>query len=681
MPPTEAPAFTSAPSIHGMASEKPFIEAPAPWPCKGECFWFSTYVHAKRGAYPPPAAFGELEQGTAFADPTVAGDYEGGLAGVIVFRYTETPVGPYDEIMWIPGKFTVPAGGPGALRITRLYVSTKESVYNGRKNWNIAKTVAHFDFTPSPKENNGGLPYSKISVSDPSTPEQPFFVADLAPSLMTSVVIPLKSTYMPISMYMAHPPLPQSPNWREDALVGTEEWRALLPVLKGKASIFWTKDNDVKPQRISPSKYSLNLPTRSTERRKKPHLVILGSGWGGYEVLRGVNKRNWKVTVLSPNNYFNFTPLLASCAVGTLEFRAAVEPVRRFTPEVTAYQAWCDSIEQDSAMRPCHATACNKDPSFKGLQSKYVTLDPFCMNPDAYIDTTHPPHAAFNVPGVKEHAHFLKDIKDARAIRTRVLECFEQAAHPTVTDIERRGLLHFCIVGGGPTGVEFAAELHDLLHTDMKRHYPALANLAKISLFDVAPNILGGFDSGLQEYATKKFKREGIRLLTQRHVERVEAGKLFVKEEGEVHFGILVWSTGLAPNPLIQSITEVEKMPKTHNVITDEHLNVIMKDPKAVNSDVFTIGDAATVQGNPLPATAQVANQKAKYLTAKLNKIVRDKMHTTPFKFNNAGSLAYLAWLLWRSAYFTQTVSIRNKILVPTYWFINWIFGRDLTRF
>ncbi len=76
---------------------------------------------------------------------------------------------------------------------------------------------------------------------------------------------------------------------------------------------------------------------------------------------------------------------------------------------------------------------------------------------------------------------------------------FEQANQPTITDADRRKLLNFCIVGGGPTGVEFAAELHDFLHTDIARHYPALARMAKINLYDVAPSILGGFDIGLQE--------------------------------------------------------------------------------------------------------------------------------------------------------------------------------------
>jgi len=103
----------------------------------------------------------------------------------------------------------------------------------------------------------------------------------------------------------------------------------------------------------------------------------------------------------------------------------------------------------------------------------------------------------------------------------------------------------------------------------------------------------------------------------------------------------------------------------------------------------------------------QIANQKAKYLVKKVNKLGKDKESPEPFAFHNQGSMAYignwkaiydrptpgnedaimskesgrLAWLLWRSAYFTMTLSVRNKILVPTYWFMNWIFGRDLTRF
>ncbi|CCM05611.1 uncharacterized protein FIBRA_07840 [Fibroporia radiculosa] len=443
--------------------------------------------------------------------------------------------------------------------------------------------------------------------------------------------------------------------------------------------------------------------------RQEQHLVILGSGWGGYELLRSIDKKRWNVTVVSPTNYFNFTPLLASCAVGTLEFRSAVEPVRRYTPQVHAYQAWCDSIDFKHKTLTCmpatpplsfHPGA-TPSPSPNADPSTIVHSPPgegspatekFTLRYDRLVISVGAYNRTFNVPGVKEHGHFLKDIRDARAIRSRIIECFEQANQPTITDDDRRKLLHFCIVGGGPTGVEFAAELHDLLHTEVKRHYPSLARLARISLYDVAPHILGSFDVGLQEWATKKFTREGIRILTQHHVERVEAGKMYVKEQGEVYFGLLVWSTGLAPNPLIQSITEAEKDTRTASLITDEHLNVVMKDTGKPDPDVWAVGDAAIIKDNPLPATAQVANQKARYLRKKLNLIARDKPAIVPFHFHNAGSLAYLgdwqavydrthaesgpktketgrlAWLLWRSAYFTMTLSVKNKILVPVYW-------------
>ncbi|KAF7292785.1 FAD/NAD(P)-binding domain-containing protein [Mycena indigotica] len=436
----------------------------------------------------------------------------------------------------------------------------------------------------------------------------------------------------------------------------------------------------------------------SSRPHQKQRLVIIGSGWGGYPLLRGVDKKHWDVTVVSPTNYFNFTPLLASCAVGTLEFRSAIEPVRRYTPQVTAYQAWCDSIDWTRRVIECTPATPSPPWSDKSEPDKFtLRWDKLVIAAGAYSQT-------FGIPGVKEHAHFLKDVKDARAIRTRILECFEQAMQPTMSDVERRNLLNFCIVGGGPTGVEFAAELHDLLHAEFAVHYPSLAKLAKITIYDVAPSILGSFNRNLVEYAEKTFSRDGISILTSHHVERVEAGKMFVKQQGEVPFGLLVWSTGLAPNPLISSITHLKKDVGAKSLLTNDHLNVIGATDGAADPDVWAIGDCAQITGAILPATAQVANQKARYLAKILNKLARNPDHQAqPFKFENQGSLAYLgnwkaiydtdkdkllgpesgrvAWLLWRSAYFTMTLSLRNKILVPMYWFLNWIFGRDITRF
>ncbi|KAI9567719.1 NDE1, mitochondrial external NADH dehydrogenase [Boletus coccyginus] len=445
----------------------------------------------------------------------------------------------------------------------------------------------------------------------------------------------------------------------------------------------------------------------SPASRCKQRLVILGSGWGGYEVLRGIDKKRWDVTIISPTNAFNFTPLLASCAVGTLEFRCAVEPVRRYSPQVTAYQAWCDNIDFKQKVLTCMPATPplsfeeSSVPLIEGSTTETQfpgTGTPFTVRYDKLVIAVGAYSQTFDVPGVKEYAHFLKDVRDARAIRTRILDCFEQANQPTLSDIQRRNLLNFCIVGGGPTGVEFAAELHDLLHAEVERHYPSLARLAKITLYDVAPNILGSFDRSLASYAEEKFCRDGISIKTRHHVERVEKDRMFVKEQGEVPFGLLVWSTGLAPNPLIQSIEYIAKHERSQSLLTDDNLNVITKDGQ-IDPDVWAIGDAAIIKTAVLPATAQVANQKAKYMVKKLNKIVKDQEHAKPFEFHNQGSLAYLgdwkaiydrstaetgikakesgrlAWLLWRSAYFTMTLSVRNKILVPTYWWVVSVFA------
>ncbi|KAL0068938.1 hypothetical protein AAF712_003931 [Marasmius tenuissimus] len=240
----------------------------------------------------------------------------------------------------------------------------------------------------------------------------------------------------------------------------------------------------------------------SSSSRSKERLVILGSGWGGYEVLRGIDKKRWDVTMVSANNYFNFTPLLAGCAVGTLELRCAVEPVRRYSPQIISYQAWCDEIGNNSNAclphPPPFSSAVEPPPPGNSAASRPGTsAQSFTMNYDKLIIAVGAYSQTFNIPGVKEHAHFLKDVKDARAIRSRILECYEQASQPFMSDLERRKLLHFCIVGGGPTGVEFAAELHDLLHTEIRQHYPNLHKMTKISLYDVAPNILGMFDNQL----------------------------------------------------------------------------------------------------------------------------------------------------------------------------------------
>ncbi|KAJ3530063.1 hypothetical protein NM688_g7764 [Phlebia brevispora] len=221
--------------------DEPFLVAPSPWECKGEFFWLFGYASSSM-PYPTGAAFGDLERDSAYAQAKETGEYKGGIMNVMIVRYKDTNAGPYDEIIFSPGTFTVPPTGKIAQRITRIYVSTKESVFNGRRNWNIPKHLAHFTFTPSDASSPKALPYSRITVASPETPDKPFFAVDLTPTmLLGSGIIPFNTKYLPMSTDMAHPPLPQSPNWREDALVGTDRWCLMPLLMKGKAGFFRCK--------------------------------------------------------------------------------------------------------------------------------------------------------------------------------------------------------------------------------------------------------------------------------------------------------------------------------------------------------------------------------------------------------------------------------------------------------
>ncbi|GAA5988616.1 hypothetical protein JCM11641_005183 [Rhodosporidiobolus odoratus] len=451
----------------------------------------------------------------------------------------------------------------------------------------------------------------------------------------------------------------------------------------------------------------------STPRWDKQKLVILGSGWGGYELLRKVDKARYDVTVVSPNTYFAFTPLLASAAVGTVDYNSTLEPVRKYE-QARYLQAWADKIDIKQNKLTCmpatgsanrkrvNENTMKEDVETVGPATSFPGWRPFDLHYDKLVVAVGAYSQTFGVEGVKEHAYFLKDIRDSAKIRNRILECFELAAQPTVTDDERKALLHFIIVGGGPTGVEFAGELHDFLTSDLERAYPSLAPYARITIYDTAPGILGSFDESLAQYATEKFIREGIRLKPNHHVTSVGEAHIEVEEEGKVPHGLLVWSTGLAPNPLIASIGELKHEERTHSLLVNEHFNPTSQDG-VVNKDIFVIGDCSSLT-EKLPATAQVASQEARWLAKILNAQVKNRDPPGPFVYNNRGAMAYIggwsavldrsqangpkgeltgraAWLAWRSAYFSQAMSFRNKVSLVYHWFNTWLLGRRLTRF
>lgn len=328
--------------------------------------------------------------------------------------------------------------------------------------------------------------------------------------------------------------------------------------------------------------------------KDKPKLVILGGGWGAIALLKGLNPDDYHVTVVSPTNYFLFTPMLPSATVGTLELRSLVEPIRRIVSRVHGH--FVRAKAQDICFSEKLIEASQVGPRGEQL-SFYVPYDKLVIA----VGSVTNPH------GVKglENAFFLKDINDARKIRNKVIQNLELACLPTTSDEERRRLLSFVISGGGPTGVEFAAELFDLLNEDLTRHFPRLLrNEISVHLIQSRSHILNTYDETVSKYAEERFARDQVEVLTNSRVKEVQPDKIIFsqkQEDGslvtkELPIGFCLWSTGVSQTELSRKLAKKlgDFQTNRHALETDTHLRL----NGTPLGDVYAIGDCSTVQNN-----------------------------------------------------------------------------------
>jgi len=403
-------------------------------------------------------------------------------------------------------------------------------------------------------------------------------------------------------------------------------------------------------------------------------LVVLGTGFAAFNLVKHL-RHDHDIAVISPRNHFLFTPLLPSTTVGTLEFRSIIEPIRVARNDVTFYHASATSV--DVRQRVVHCDGQDNGPPFTA---------PF----DILVIAVGSVSNTFGIPGVAEHALFLKELNDARRIRQRIVTNFEKANLPGTSDGERQRLLQFVICGGGPTGVEFAAELHDFLKEDLARSYPRLVAEANIIVVEAGKEILNTFDKKLRDYASAAFRRSGITVLTESPVIRVDDRSVRLEDGSELPHGLLVWSTGIGPTPFVQRL-DLPKDRKSR-ILIDSYFHV-----KGEES-IYALGDCSVLESEELPATAQVAQQQGKYLADALTRRTSGR-RVTQFRYRNLGMLAYVGgnkaladlknfkgrgwstWLFWRSAYLTRIVSVKNKVLVLFDWIKTLVFGRDISQF
>ncbi|KAK9897980.1 FAD/NAD(P)-binding domain-containing protein [Cystobasidium minutum MCA 4210] len=454
----------------------------------------------------------------------------------------------------------------------------------------------------------------------------------------------------------------------------------------------------------------------------KKNLVILGNGWASTSLLKNLDTEGYNVTVISPRNYFLFTPLLPSVTVGTLESRSIIEPTRFITRHKTRavefYEGEASSIDLSNK-----TITISDNSEIKGaIQETTLPYDYLVVNIGAANQT-------FGIKGVEENACFLKEAWDAEKIRTRLMDCIETATFKGQSQEEINRLLHMVVVGGGPTGVEYAAELHDFLTDDLAQWYPEIAPHVKITLVEALPNVLPMFSKQLIDYTSNLFKENKIDVLTKTMVKEVKEKTIVAQDEHknliDIPYGLLVWATGNTARPLVKSMIQQigdKYQTQRRGLVVDDSLKV------AGAEDVWACGDCTATNYAP---TAQVASQQGKYLARVFNQLAKkeelelameEARHSQsqsinmgdlikqynrasslrPFSYSHQGSLAYIGsdkaiadvpffngniasggaatFLFWRSAYISTLFSLRNRSLVVLDWLKVKIFGRDVSR-
>eukprot|EP00177_Eucheuma_denticulatum_P002705 GFKZ01004862.1.p1 GENE.GFKZ01004862.1~~GFKZ01004862.1.p1 ORF type:complete len:510 (+),score=43.72 GFKZ01004862.1:38-1567(+) len=429
-------------------------------------------------------------------------------------------------------------------------------------------------------------------------------------------------------------------------------------------------------------------------------VVVLGSGWAAHSLVKVLDPgRVRRVTVVSPRNFFFFTPLLNATAVGTVEFRSIVEPIRKSNPLVRYFEAEARVVDFERRVVRCVSA---------GEGEFEVPYDVLVI---AVGETT----ATFGVPGAREHAFFLKEIADARNLRAKLLETLERAALPVWTREQRADMLHFVVVGGGPTGCEFAGELSDFVANDLGPRYGAeLVSQIRVTLLQSGRSLLTQFETSLQRLALDNFQGR-VRVRLRVRVKEVSASHVVLESGERIAYGVLVWAAGNGMRALVgdvlQSVGAAEPGAARGKIAVDEWLRV-----RGV-SGVFAAGDCARMDEG-LPATAQVAGQQGAYLGRLLSRADLDQLDRVDgpvergargremrgFRFLSLGIMAYLgndraavqvqagddasiniggrvAYALWRSVYAVKQVDVRNRLLVLFDYFKTRVFGRDISQF
>jgi NADH dehydrogenase len=393
----------------------------------------------------------------------------------------------------------------------------------------------------------------------------------------------------------------------------------------------------------------------------RPHVVVVGAGFGGLECAKELAGEPVEVTVVDRQNFHTFSPLLYQVATSALTPGDVVFPIRgvfRRAGNVRVRRGMVIGID---------------------LVARRVRLDDGAeLTYDFLVLAAGATTAWFGVPGAEEHALPLYGMPDAVRLRNHVLTCFEAAdADPTLTE----EALTFVIVGGGPTGVEMAGAFVELFHAVLAKDFPALDfGRARILLVELGPRVLGGFSEVGSRHAEEQLRERGVDVRLGTAVTAIEEGSVTLSSDEVVPCGTVVWAAGVRTGPLVDGLGL--RRVANGRVVVDPSLRL------REHPEVFVVGDLAAAEWRHglLPQVANVAQQQGRHAGRTVARLAAGKP-ARPFRYHHLGFMAtigrgaavadlplkvrltgFLGWLAWLGLHLVRLVGVRNRLSVLLNW-------------
>jgi len=399
----------------------------------------------------------------------------------------------------------------------------------------------------------------------------------------------------------------------------------------------------------------------------RPHIVIVGAGFGGLSAALRLAGADADVTVIDRRNYHLFQPLLYQVATAGLSPAQIASPIRailRRAPNVRVVLGKVNGIDK---------------------QRRVVLVEDSCIAYDQLVVATGARHSYFGHDDWEGAAPGLKKIDDATGIRRRILAAFEEAEQASEPQARRR-FLTFVVIGGGPTGVEMAGAIAELAHVALRHDFRSIDPAdARIVLVESGPRVLAAFPPMLSEAARRSLEGLQVEVRVGRPVTRCDATGVTIGEE-PLEAATIVWAAGVMASAAAQWL-DVEK----------DRIGRVMVGPDLTvpgHPEIFVIGDTAHVvgdDGRPLPGLAPVAKQQGAYVARVLRAQLSGRAAPEPFRYRNLGTMATIgrraavadfgwlrldgtpAWLLWGLIHVSFLIGFRNRLVVMLDWLWSYV--------